>query len=139
MTVGHAHLLAAPISSVAGVPVWAANGLSIGALVMLIIGGLVTSKLWTKRQVDELVKQHDTQMKNTTTNHTAAIANLVELYKGRVDDAIRREGEWRDVATKWQSVVETYADALDPVQEQSQTVLTIVQELQRHQLRRGQR
>jgi hypothetical protein len=125
---GVVHILAAPIQSVVGVPGWVANGASIGTLVMLIVGGLYSSKLWTKRQVDILVKQHEVQMNNT-----------VDVYKGRIEDAIRREGEWRDVATKWQDVAATYADAMDPVQEQSQTVLTIVQEMQRHQLRRGQR
>jgi hypothetical protein len=54
---------------IAGLPTWALNGLSIGSLVMLIVMGLFTSKLWTKRQVDELVKQHDREVKTLAANH----------------------------------------------------------------------
>src|SRR6185295_12632097 len=96
------HLAAAVPPEIAGLPTWALNGLSIGGLVMLILMGLFTSKLWTKRQVDELVKQHEREVNATHAQHVreteATIARYethltrtIELYQGRVDDALTRE------------------------------------------------
>lgn len=99
---------------------WLGNTLSIGALVMLIVGGLATSRLWTKSQVNELKAQH-----------AATLRNVEEVWKARCDDAIRREGEWKAVADKWQESSTVLADGFEVVQEQGSTMLTIVRELQR--------
>lgn len=112
-------LFAAP-DPVAMAQGWIGNTLSIGALVLLIVGGLATSRLWTKSQVNELKAQH-----------ALTIKNIEEVWKARCDDAVRREGEWRDVATKFQESSTVLADGFEAVQEQGQTMLTIVRELQR--------
>ncbi|MET0416556.1 MAG: hypothetical protein ABW022_11105 [Actinoplanes sp.] len=130
------YLAAAVPPEIAGLPTWALNGLSIGSLVMLIVMGLFTSKLWTKRQVDELIKQHDREVATFVANHDREKTDLkdryekhltrtVELYQGRVDDAITREREWRDVAKSWESVAGMLSQGLEPLQEQSETILRI--------------
>src|ERR1700759_938629 len=96
------HILAAVPPEVGGLPTWAWNGLSVGGLVTTILVGLFTARLWTKRQVDELVKQHDREVKQLSTQHDREvedlksryethIKNTVELLTGRVDDARSRE------------------------------------------------
>jgi len=123
---------------IAGLPTWALNGLSIGSLVGLIITGLVTSRLWTKRQVDELVKQQEREVSRTKADHEREMADTkarfekhiertVELYQGRVDDALTREREWRDVAQSWQSVASMLSAGIEPMQEQSETTLRILE------------
>jgi hypothetical protein len=113
-------LYAAPDLAVADISGWLGNTLSIGALVMLIVGGLATSRLWTKSQVNELKAQH-----------AATLRNVEEVWKARCDDAIRREGEWKTVADKWQESSTVLADGFESVNEQGQTMLAIVRELQR--------
>ena len=131
------HLAAAVPPEIAGLPTWALNGLSIGGLVMLILMGLFTSKLWTKRQVDELVKQHEREVNATHAQHVreteATIARYethltrtIELYQGRVDDALTREGQWRDVARQWEGVASLLSQGIEPLQEQSEAMLRIV-------------
>lgn len=127
-----------------------ANGLSIGALVMLIIGGLLSSRLWTWRQVDRLIKQHETAIKDMQLAHANALATAKDQYeiglrshteswKTAHADAVRREGEWRSIAMDWQKVATMLGEAIEPMHEQSATVLTIVRELQTAQARRGNR
>jgi hypothetical protein len=141
------HFLAAVPSEIAGLPTWALNGLSIGGLVSFILIGLATSRLYTRRQVDEqvrqherevsnLVKQHEREMADTKARYETHITRTVELYQGRVDDARSREMEWRDVAGKWQSVSETLAAGIDPLQEQGETMLRVLQAWQSEVSRR---
>ena len=146
MTTEHlALLLAAVPPEIAGLPTWALNGLSIGSLVGLIITGLVTSRLWTKRQVDELVKQqerevariavdHKREMDDIKSRYETHITRTVELYQGRVDDARAHEqerrgeaGEWKDIARQWQATAEMLAGGIEPMQEQSEITLRILQ------------
>jgi transposase len=140
-------LLAAVPPEIAGLPTWALNGLSIGGLVMLILMGLFTSKLWTKRQVDELTKQHEREVTNLSKQHDREVTDLkeryekhltrtVELYQGRVDDARTRETEWRDVAGKWQAVADMLGQGIEPLQDQSETMLRLLQAWQSEASRR---
>jgi hypothetical protein len=141
-------LLAAVPPEIAGLPTWALNGLSIGSLVGFIIMGLATSRLWTKRQVDELVKQqerevsrtkadHDREMADTKARYETHIERTVELYKGRVEDALTREREWRDVANRWQEVSSMLSAGIEPMQEQSETILRILSAWQVESRRKG--
>lgn len=146
MTTEHlALILAAVPPEIAGLPTWALNGLSIGSLVCLIISGLVTSRLWTKRQVDELVKQQEREVARIAVDHQRETADMksryethinrtVELYQGRVADALAREqerrgemAEWREIARQWQSTAEMLAQGIEPMQEQSETQLRILE------------
>lgn len=131
-----------------GLPTWVLNGLSIGGLVMLILTGLFTSKLWTKRQVDELTKQHEREVSTLTKNQDRAIEDLkaryeahltrtVELLERRADEAREREQEWRDVAQKWQAVSEMLATGLEPLQDQGETMLRLLQAWQSEATRRA--
>lgn len=142
------HLLAAVPPEIGGLPTWALNGLSIGSLVSLIIAGLVTSKLWTKRQVDELVRQQEREVARTKADHDREIADMkaryelhitrtVELYQGRVDDALTREREWRDVSRQWEAVSSMLSQGLEPLQEQSEAMLRIVTAWQSESQRRA--
>jgi len=146
-------------SEIGGLPTWLVNGLSIGSLVSLIIAGLTTSRLWTKRQVDEMVKQHERETANLTVQHTREVATLtaqhdrevkeliaryelhltrtVELWTGRNEDARTRENEWRDVAHKWQSVAEMLSTGLEPLQDQGETMLRLLQAWQSEMQRRA--
>lgn len=141
-------LAAAVPSEIMGLPTWALNGLSIGGLVMFILIGLGTSRLWTKRQVDELTKQHEREVENLRTAHTREIDNLrnryethlnrtVELLTARCDDAIGREKEWRDTAIQLQQAFATLADGLEPLQDQSEAMLRIVTAWQSEVRRKG--
>jgi transposase len=123
---------------VAGLPTWVLNGLSVGGLVMFILVGLATSRLWTRHQVDLLTTQHQRESSNLVTQHEREMTNLrdryenhiqrtVDLYQGRVEDAIRREQEWHQVADKWQQVATLLSDSIDPLHEQSKTMMTILQ------------
>jgi hypothetical protein len=131
------YLAAAVPPEIAGLPTWALNGLSIGSLVSFVIVGLATSRLWTKRQVDEVVKQHEREVKTLATNHEREKTSLtdryekhltrtVELYQGRVDDALTREKEWRDVAKEWESVASMLSQGIEPLQDQSEAMLRII-------------
>jgi hypothetical protein len=133
---------------IAGLPTWALNGLSIASLVTLIITGLFTSRLWTKRQVDELVKQHDREVATLTKTQEQQLLDLkaryethinrtVELLQGRAEDARTRENEWRDVALKWQAVAEMLAGGLEPLQEGQETMLRLLQAWQTEMQRRA--
>lgn len=127
-------------SSVIGeLPGWGLNTLSVGSLIVTILAGLLSSKLWTSAQVTRLIQQQDAATKAQTDAHAAAMSTNNEVWRALRDDAIRREGEWRTVATEWQKVATTLADGLDPLHEQGQAMLTIVQELQRTQRVRGGR
>lgn len=130
--------LAAVPPDIAGVPTWALNGLTVGSLVSMILMGLFTSRLWTKRQVDEIIKQHEREVGKLTAQHDREVKDLkdryelhlnrtVELWTGRNDDARARELEWRDVAQKWQSVAEMLSAGLEPLQEQGETMLRVLQ------------
>jgi hypothetical protein len=132
-----AYLAAAVPSEIAGLPTWALNGLSIGSLVTLILTGLFTSKLWTKRQVDELTKQHEREVANTKEQHAREILNLttryethltrtVDLLTKRCDDALEREKQWRDTAGQLQQAVATLADGVERLQDNSEGMLRIV-------------
>lgn len=141
------HLLAAVPPEFAGLPNWAWNGLSVGGLVSFILMGLATSRLWTKRQVDELTTQHAREVTTLTKNHDREVQDLkdryethinrtVELLEKRADDARTREMEWRDVAQKWQSVAEMLAGGLEPLQDQGETMLRLLQAWQSEMARR---
>jgi hypothetical protein len=112
---------------IGGLPTWALNGLSIASLVSLIIISLFTSRLWTKRQVDEMVKQHEREVKDLKDRYELHINRTVELLEKRADDARTRENEWRDVALRWQSVAEMLAQGLEPLQDQGETMLRLLQ------------
>lgn len=140
-------LLAAVPPEIAGLPSWAFNGLSIGGLVSFILMGLATSRLWTKRQVDELTKQHEREVATLTRNHEqqvvdtkaryeSHISSTVKMYEGRVEDARTREVEWRDVATRWQAVADMLGQGLEPLQDQSETMLRLLQAWQSESSRR---
>jgi hypothetical protein len=152
------HILAAVPPEIAGLPTWALNGLSIGSLVIFILVALATSKLWTKNQVDivradhvkavddlnkqhdrevtNLVKQHDREVSDLKTRYDTHITRTVELYQGRVDDARTREVEWRDVAGTWQSVANMLGQGIEPLQDQSETMLRLLQAWQSEASRR---
>jgi hypothetical protein len=141
-------LLAAAVPpEIAGLPTWALNGLSIGSLVSFVLMGLATSRLWTKRQVDELVKQHEREQSRIQADHTREmtevkaryethITRTVELYQGRVDDARQRETDWRDVARQWEGAATLLANGLEPLQDQGETMLRIIQAWQSESRRR---
>lgn len=141
------YLLAAVPPEIGGLPTWAWNGLSVGGLVSFILMGLATSKLWTKRQVDELTKQHEREVTRMVADHTREMGDTkaryelhinrtVELYQGRVEDARTRENEWRDVALKWQAVADMLGQGLEPLQDQSETMLRLLQAWQSEASRR---
>lgn len=141
------YFLAAVPSEIAGLPTWALNGLSVGSLVSFILVGLATSRLWTKRQVDELTKQHEREVANLTTIHKqqlddlkvrfeSHISSTVESYKDRVDESRTRESEWRDVANRWQAVADMLGQGLEPLQDQSETMLRLLQAWQTEASRR---
>lgn len=130
--------LAAVPPDILGLPTWALNGLSVGSLVMFIVVGLGTARLYTKRQVDEQTKQHEREVVTLTKNHDREIVDLkeryethinrtVELYQGRVEDARTREGDWREVALKWQAVADMLGQGLEPLQDQGETMLRLLQ------------
>lgn len=132
-----AWLLAAVPAEIAGLPTWALNGLSIGSLVTFVLIGLGTSRLWTKRQVDELVKQHEREVKGKDDQHSREVADLkaryethltrtVEILTARHNDALAREKEWKETATQLQQVTAMLADGLEPLQEQSETMLRVL-------------
>lgn len=136
--------LAAVPPEIAGLPTWVLNGFSIGGLVAFILTGLVTSRLWTKSQVDKMNEQHERENANMIAQHAREIANMkeryethlsrtVEMLQSRAEDAVRREEEWRGVAEKWQVAATTLGDSVDGMQEQSLTILGILQEMQRLQ------
>jgi hypothetical protein len=115
---------------------------------MLILMGLFTSKLWTKRQVDELIKQQEREVARTKADHEREMAAIqaryemhltrtVELYQGRVDDALTREREWRDVSRQWEGVATMLSQGLEPLQEQSEAMLRIVSAWQAESHRRA--
>lgn len=141
------YLLAAVPPEIGGLPTWALNGLSVGGLVTFILMGLATSRLWTKRQVDELTKQHEREVNNLTRQHDREMADTkaryelhinrtVENYQGRVDDARTREVEWRDVANRWQAVADMLGQGLEPLQDQGETMLRLLQAWQSEASRR---
>lgn len=118
-----------------GLPAWVLDGLSVGSLVMFIVVGLGTSRLWTKSQVDGIRNDHEREMKATVDRYETHLRRTVELYQGRVDDALEREREWRETARLWQRTAETLTESLGNVQEQSQTSLAILQAWQAQQRR----
>lgn len=137
MTTVLSFLAAAMPPEIAGLPTWALNGLSIGSLVTFVLVGLGTSRLWTKRQVDELVKQHEAERKRTETDHQREMVNLtarydthlartVKILTERCDDALAREKEWRDTAISLQQAVTTLADGVGDLQDQGEGMLRIV-------------
>jgi hypothetical protein len=102
------------------------KGISIGSLITLIVGGLATSKLYTSRQVDQIVNRYEKHLDRT-----------VENMQGRINDAVRREGEWRDVAMQFKDAFQTMEGVIEPMQFQSQTMLQIIRQIQTLQ-REGQ-
>lgn len=111
---------------IAGLPSWLLNGLSVGSLVMFIIVGLVTSRLWTKSQVDRMVERYEKALLDQKDRYELHLTRTVELYKLHADEAIRREKEWRDTANTWQKVAEALSEGIEPLQEQSTTTLQIL-------------
>lgn len=141
------YFLAAVPPEIGGLPTWAWNGLSVGGLVSFILIGLATSRLWTVRQVNELTKQHEREVATLTKQHDREVSDLkaryethitrtVELYLGRVEDARTREVEWRDVALKWQAVADMLGQGLEPLQDQGETMLRLLQAWQSEASRR---
>jgi hypothetical protein len=133
----HLYWTAVP-PEIAGLPTWALNGLSIGGLVMFILMGLATSRLWTKSQVDivradhtkavdDLNKVHDREIADMKARYELHIERTVEQYKGRVVEAVSREEQWREVAFKWQAVAEMLSSGIEPMQDQSAATLAILQ------------
>lgn len=131
-----------------GMPTWAINGLTVGSLVSFILLSLATSRLWTKRQVDELTRQHEREVTTLTKNHDRQVEDLksryemhinrtVELLEKRADDARTRENEWRDVAQKWQTVADMLSSGLEPLQDQGETMLRLLQAWQSEASRRA--
>lgn len=114
---------------------WVPTTLSVSGLVAFIVIGLATSRLYTKSQVDQLKTDHTTAMKAKDDAHALAITTLNEAWRANRDDAVRREGEWRGVADRWEGIAATLADGLDPLHEQGQTLLTVLTEMQRQQSR----
>lgn len=131
-------LAAAVPAEIAGLPTWALNGLSIGGLVMMILIGLFTSKLWTKRQVDELTKQHEREVANLKDRYETHLTRTVDLLTARCNDALGREKEWRDTAVQLQQAVATLADGLETLQDNSEGVLHIVRAWQSEFRRKGE-
>lgn len=113
-----------------GLPTWILNGLSVGSLVLFIVIGLATSRLWTAHQVRTLEAQHAREVDNLTKRYELHLASMIAQLQGRIDDAIRREKEWHDVADRWQQVAQMLGDAVDPMLEQNQTILAVVREMQ---------
>lgn len=105
-----------------GLPAWILNGLSVGGLVTFIVVGLATSRLYTSRQVDQMVTRYEKHLERT-----------VALYEGRVQDANRREGEWRDVAMKFKDALEQMEGVIGPLQMESGTMLAILRQMQQMQ------
>lgn len=131
-------LLAAAVpSEIAGLPTWALNGLSIGSLVSFILVGLGTSRLWTKRQVDEVIKQHEREVTNLKERYETHLTRTIELLTARCDDALGREKEWKETAGQLQQAFVTLADGLEPLQDQSETMLRIVTAWQTEFRRKG--
>jgi hypothetical protein len=141
------YFLAAVPPELSGLPGWALNGLSVGSLVTFIVLGLGTARLYTKRQVDDLTKQHEREVENLVKQHDREVADLKaryelhvqlgsELYQGRIQDALAREKEWRDVAQKWQLVSDMLGQGLEPLQEQGETMLRLLQAWQAEMSRR---
>lgn len=123
--------IAAVPSELAGLPTWMLNGISIGGLVTFIVAGLMTSRLWTKSQVDMLREDHKRDVSDLKERYETHLNRTIELWQGRTEDAIRREQEWRGVANRWQEVSENLGAAVGDMQDQSATTLGIVQEMQR--------
>lgn len=136
-TITFMHLLAAVPPEIAGLPTWLWNGLSIAGLVSFIVTGLATSRLYTKRQVDELIKQHEREVVNLTTRYDTHITRTVQLYQGRVDDSLSREREWREVARSWEATASILSQGMEPLQDQSEAMLRIIQAWQSETHRRG--
>jgi hypothetical protein len=152
------HILAAVPPEIGGLPTWGLNILSVGGLVSFILMGLATSRLWTKSQVDKLNEQHAREVENlnkqqerevsrTKADHEREMADVkaryelhitrtVELYQGRVEDALTREKEWRDVSRQWEGVATLLSQGLEPLQEQSEAMLRIVTAWQAESQRR---
>lgn len=141
-------VLAAVPSEIAGLPTWVLNGLSIGSLVSFILMGLATSRLWTKRQVDELTKQHEREVTNLKANQDREVKALTDRYEthltrtvqlltSRCDDALGREKEWREIANQLQQALGQLADGLEPLHDQSETMLRIVTAWQAESRRKG--
>ncbi|MET0418708.1 MAG: hypothetical protein ABW022_22055 [Actinoplanes sp.] len=137
-------------SEIAGLPIWALNGLSIGGLVMFILMGLATSRLWTKSQVDivrkdhtdamnALNKVHDREVSDMKARYELHIDRTVDQYKGRVDDAVKREEQWREVAFKWQAVAEMLSAGIEPMQDQSAAALDLLRAWRAESTRPGKR
>ncbi len=127
-----------------GVPTWVLNGLSIGTLVVFILTGVATGRLWTRGQVNELIKQHDAARERQTKDNTQALADQKDRYEKHLDrttqllrdqvaTAERRESEWRSIAGDWQKVATLLGDAIDPLHAQSEAILGIVREMQAYQ------
>ena len=127
------HLITGVPPEIAGLPTWVLNGLSIGSLVTFLLVGVATSRLWTKRQVDILREDHKQAQEDMKARYETHLTRTVELWQGRVEDAVRREEEWRGVAERWQEAATTLGDSVDSMQEQSVTILHIVQEMQQAQ------
>lgn len=131
------YYLAVVPSTIVGLPTWVLQGLSVGSLVMFIVIGLATSRLWTAAQVKNLTNQHGLVLQSLTTQHIREVENLkaqydsfiqttVAQYEGQVAGAVKREDGWREVALKWEEVVRILTSELEPIQEQASTSLEIL-------------
>lgn len=121
-----------------GMPGWVDDWLSISGLVAFVIVGLSTSRLWTKRQVDELIRQHDREVQDLKDRYEKHISRTIEMWQGRTNDALEREREWRDAARQWEATASMLSHGLEPLQDQGEAMLRIVSAWQA-EARRGPR
>lgn len=95
------------------------NGVGVVSLLLMIVGSLASAKLYTSRQVDQIVDRYEKHLTRT-----------VENMQGRIDDAVRREGEWRDVAMQFKDAFQTLEATVEPMQLSNQTMLSVLRQIQ---------
>lgn len=106
-------------SEIGGMPTWILNGVGVVSLLMMVVGGLASSRLYTSRQVDQIIARYDTHM-----------ARTIENMQGRIDDAVRRETEWRDVAMQFKEAFQAVEATVEPMQLSNQTMLSVLRQIQ---------
>lgn len=111
---------------IGGIPTWILNGVGVVTLLMMTVGGLATSRLYTSRQVDQMIARYEKHLDRT-----------VEGMQGRIDDAVRREAEWRDVAMQFKDAFQTLEATVEPMQLSNQTMLSVLRQIQTMQREAG--
>jgi hypothetical protein len=61
----------------------------------------------------------------------------VDIITSRCNDALGREKEWREIANQLQQALGSLADGLEPLHDQSETMLRIVTAWQNETRRKG--